>query len=77
MKKVDNTLKATSPDYDLFTDLFGKGRLMKFSTNIDDFIIEGKNGYLVEPNNSLQLSEKIIEFSMHNALWILVAILRK
>jgi glycosyltransferase involved in cell wall biosynthesis len=28
---------------------------------IPDYLHEGKNGYLVEPNNSRQLSEKIIE----------------
>jgi glycosyltransferase involved in cell wall biosynthesis len=28
---------------------------------IPDFILEGKNGYLVEPNNSQQLSQRIIE----------------
>jgi glycosyltransferase involved in cell wall biosynthesis len=28
---------------------------------IPDFILEGKNGYMVEPNNSQQLSQKIIE----------------
>jgi glycosyltransferase involved in cell wall biosynthesis len=28
---------------------------------IPDFVHEGKNGYLVEPNNSIQLSQKIID----------------